>query len=258
MNSGLHPFLQKQINQSQRSNSVRSEFRSLWLDESIAERYGGELPEQKNILQNSAARGLPPNQVGPFEGHLMMMLLRMINAQVGVEFGTLGGYSTSWIARALQGASRNGRAPCVHTLELKPHFAEVARENLQPWAELLQVHVGPALEIANGALASLQDLDFVFIDADKANYPNYFDWAWARLRKGGVVLIDNFYLWGGIYAAQGEYPREYSDSLSARDHFSATQFAGMKKLWDKLEGLGESAHKTILPTSEGLGCVYKL
>ncbi len=253
MSTELKTLLKEQI-PGVDTDKIRTDYRSIWLDQNVAARYAGELDMQKSILLNSEKNNLPPIQVGAFEGHLIMTLLKMINAKRGVEVGTLGGYSSSWICRALESESNSK----LYSLELNENFAAVARDNLKNWEPLVDVISGPALETLNGSLRDLRDLDFVFIDADKASYIHYFDWAWERLRKGGVVLIDNFYLFGGVYFSQcAEFPRVFTSKLSERDRFTETQWKGMKLLWDRLEGLGSDVQKTILPTSEGLGLVYK-
>ena len=233
---------------------TRSDNRSLWLDYKLAEKYAGELPEQKAIVESSRQSKLPEIHVGPYEGHLLQILLTLMGAERGVEVGTLGGYSSSWICRAIKGR------PKAHldTLEFNPDFAKVAERNLKPWNELVTVHVGKALETMESKLADLTNLDFVFIDADKASYPDYFNWAWPRIRKGGVILIDNFYLWGGVYfAEQKSFPVDYV-RMKKGETFTETQWQAMKGLWQTLQDLGGTAQKTILPTSEGLGIVLKL
>src|SRR5689334_12409261 len=113
-------------------------------------------------LERSAAAGLPPISVAPNQGKLLQLLVRMSGARHVLEVGTLGGYSTIWLARA---------AATVTTLELDPRHAEVAREHLAAAGLTnVEVLVGPALE----TLPTLtQTVDLAFVDADKANNPRY-------------------------------------------------------------------------------------
>lgn len=227
--------------------------RSVELDFFLAERMAMELPEQKVIVENSVKAGLPEIHVSAYEGHLLSMLLKMMNAKRGVEIGTLGGYSTSWICRALEGQT-GAKVDC---LELSPKFAAVATENLSKWQGLFEVHVGPALKTLDSKLADAKDLDFVFIDADKNNYLNYFEWSWPRIRKGGAIFIDNFYLWGGVYFRGEQFPVDFAAKVPG-GVLTEDRWKTMKGLWKRLEDLGPAASKTILSTSEGLGVVLKL
>jgi predicted O-methyltransferase YrrM len=131
-------------------------------------------------LERSQAAGLPPIAVAPNQGKLLQLLVRMSGARRVLEVGTLGGYSTIWLARA---------AEHVTTLELDEKHAAVARENLAA-AGLTNVDVlvGPALE----TLPTLTDpIDFAFIDADKANNPRYVEHALRLSHPGTVIVIDN-------------------------------------------------------------------
>jgi len=136
--------------------------------------------------------GLPPIQVPPLQGRFLHLLARAIGARRILEFGTLGGYSTIWLARALP---RDGR---LTTLELDPGHAEVARANLARAGvgELVDVLVGPAAQ----SLPALdgETFDFTFIDADKPSTPDYFDWSVAHTRAGGVIVVDNVVRRGAI------------------------------------------------------------
>ena len=131
-------------------------------------------------LERSHAAGLPPIAVAPNQGKLLNLLVRMSGAKHVLEVGTLGGYSTIWLARA---------AETVVTLELDPRHAEVARTNLAAAGlSNVEVLVGPALE----TLPTLtQTVDFAFIDADKANNPRYVEHALRLSRPGTVIVVDN-------------------------------------------------------------------
>jgi predicted O-methyltransferase YrrM len=167
----------------------------------------------------------------------------------------LAGYSSSWMCRAIE-KQQGAHLDC---LELNPTYAKIAEENLAPWKKIVTVHTGPALETLETKLSALKDLDFVFIDADKISYPEYFEWSWSRIRKGGMILIDNFYLFGGVYFSQDkEFPTDYSKFVEGGSALTEPRWKAMKKLWQRLRDLGDEAQKTILPTGEGLGLVVKL
>ena len=140
-----------------------------------------------------AAHGMPEIQLGPAEGRLLEVLLRLVGAGKVVEIGTLAGYSALWMARALP--------PDGHlwTLESDAGHAAVAREVIADagYSELVTVMEGSALEI----LPKLSDFGpfcAVFIDADKARYDRYGRWATANLRDGGLLVGDNAYLFGDL------------------------------------------------------------
>jgi caffeoyl-CoA O-methyltransferase len=133
--------------------------------------------------------GIPAIQVGPSEGKLLELLLRLANAKKVVEVGTLIGYSAIHMARALPAGGH------VWTIEFDPKHAEVARGNIAKagLAERVSVHVGAGRDVLP-TLEAHGPFDAVFIDADKVNYDHYGRWAIANLRAGGLVLGDNAYL----------------------------------------------------------------
>lgn len=146
----------------------------------------------------SEAAGLPPIQVTPNEGKLLHLLARALGARRILEVGTLGGYSTIWLARALPAEGR------VVTLELDPHHADVARANVAraALAERVELRVGPALDsLAALAAEGGAPFDFVFIDADKARIPAYFEWALRLTRRGSLVVVDNVVRGGAVLDA---------------------------------------------------------
>jgi predicted O-methyltransferase YrrM len=139
-------------------------------------------------LAANAAAGLPSIDVAPNQGKLLHLFVKMTGAKRVLEIGTLGGYSTIWMARALPEGGR------LVTLELNPKHAEVARANLQRAgvANMVEIRVGAALE----SLAKLKQegaapFDLIFIDADKQTIPEYVAWAIRLARPGTVVLTDN-------------------------------------------------------------------
>ncbi|MGW2169887.1 O-methyltransferase [Streptomyces sp. NPDC001705] len=139
-------------------------------------------------LRESEAAGLPPVNVTATQGKLLQLLAQIQGARTILEIGTLGGYSTIWMARALPADGR------LVTLEYSARHAEVATRNLARAGleALVDVRVGPALE----SLPKLADenpapFDLVFIDADKGNNPHYLEWALKLTSTGSLVVIDN-------------------------------------------------------------------
>lgn len=136
---------------------------------------------------------MPAVQVGPSEGKLLGVLLRLVGARSVVEIGTLAGYSALHLARAV---GPDGKVFCLESNEA---HARVARENLAAagLAGVAEVLVGPALETLP-SIAAHGPFDAVFIDADKANYDAYGRWAAANVRPGGLLLGDNAFFFGNL------------------------------------------------------------
>lgn len=152
-------------------------------------------------LAASEAAGLPAIHVAPLQGKLLMMLAAAMGARRILEIGTLGGYSTIWLARGLVDGGQ------VVTLEMNPDYAAVARSNIANagLADRVEVRVGTALD----SLAALHaegagPFDLVFIDADKPSTPDYFDWAVKLARKGTLIVVDNVVREGAILASQSD------------------------------------------------------
>lgn len=145
-------------------------------------------PVLDEALRSAEESGLPAIQVTSTAGKLLHLLARMAKASAVLEIGTLGGYSTIWLARALPADGR------MVTLEIEPKHAEIARANLARAGldQLVEVRVGPALE----TLPQLADegygpFDLIFIDADKPSNPDYLAWALRMSRPGTVLVVDN-------------------------------------------------------------------
>jgi predicted O-methyltransferase YrrM len=142
-------------------------------------------------LVDSAAAGLPAINVSPPQGKLLHLLARLMGAKTILEIGTLGGYSTIWLARALPPGGR------LVTLEYDPKHAAVARTNIERagLADVVELGLGPALE----TLPKLTGpFDLVFIDADKPSTPDYFTWSLKLSRPGGLIIVDNVVRKGGV------------------------------------------------------------
>ncbi|MBF6226521.1 O-methyltransferase [Nocardia abscessus] len=192
-------------------------------------------PASEAALEANKAAGLPPIDVSAPQGKFLHLLARTIGARRVLEIGTLGAYSTIWLARAV---GEKGR---VVTLEFAAQHAEVARANLD------RAGVGDRVEIRVGAaLDSLPVLaeedpdpfDLVFIDADKVNNSNYVLWALRLTRPGSVIIVDNVVRGGAIAEEHSEDPnaqasRELVELLTAEPSLDATvvQTVGSKG-WD--------------------------
>ena len=158
------------------------------VDEFLAERLSLHDDELDAVLTASAAAGLPAINVAPNQGRLLELFALSIGARRILEIGTLGGYSTLWLARALTTGGE------LVTLEFDPHHASVARANLDRVSVGKFVHIieGPALD----SLARLIDtgspfFDMIFIDADKESYPEYFALSMQLVHAGSIIVADN-------------------------------------------------------------------
>ncbi len=145
-------------------------------------------PALDAALAASEAAGLPVIGVAPNQGKLLQLLARAQGARRILEVGTLGGYSTIWLARALPSGGS------MITLEADPRHAAVARHNLDGagLAGVVEVRVGPALETMPALAAEgAGPFDLIFIDADKPSNPEYFGWAIELSRPGTMIVVDN-------------------------------------------------------------------
>ncbi|MEX0787596.1 MAG: O-methyltransferase [Anaerolineales bacterium] len=153
-------------------------------------------PEDKilsQIRERSAARGLPPISVKPEEGRFLQFLAAASGASHALEIGTLGGYSGTWICRGLPAHGK------LITLEKESEHAVHAREHfaLADLTDRVEVRVGDAHEILD-TIGGESLFGFIFIDAEKAGYPAYLDWALPHLAPGGIVAAHNAYRRGSV------------------------------------------------------------
>ncbi len=175
-------------------------------------------------LRASAAAGLPPIHVSPNEGKLLQLLARVQGARTILEIGTLGGYSTIWLARALPAEGR------LITLEADPKYAEVARSNIARAGllDVVELRLGRALDtLPHVAAEGLGPFDVIFIDADKENNPDYFAWALKLSGRGSLIIVDNVVRHGAVVdAASGDRGvqgvRRFNELLAAEPRVSAT------------------------------------
>ncbi len=199
---------------------------TLWtaVDDYIVEKLSPSDAALDQALADSKAAGLPAINVAPNQGKLLQLLAQTIGARRVLEVGTLGGYSTIWLARALPSDGR------LISLEYSPAHAEVARKNIARarLADIVEVRVGAALESLPALAAeNPEPFDLAFIDADKENNPHYFTWALRLTRPGGLIIIDNV-VRGGLVIdelsqdvnAQGI--RQMNDLIAAEPRVSAT------------------------------------
>jgi predicted O-methyltransferase YrrM len=175
-------------------------------------------------LRANAAAGLPAIDVAPNQGKLLHLVARIQGARAILEIGTLGGYSTIWLARALPPDGR------LVTLEAEAKHAEVARANVARagLASVVEIRVGRALEtLPLLAKEGRGPFDLVFIDADKPKNPEYLEWALRLTRPGSVIVVDNVVRAGDILDATSDDPRVQGtrrlfDALARESRLSAT------------------------------------
>lgn len=206
----------------------------LWtrLDGYIEERLVRQDPALAAAVTASAAAGLSPIEVSPAHGKLLHLLARAVRARRILEIGTLGAYSTIWLARALEPGGR------LVTLEADPHHADIARTNLSRagLSGVVEIRVGAALDTLP---ALMQDgaapFDLAFLDADKANNPHYIEWAVRLGRPGTLIIVDNVVRGGAVLDEHGESAdvrgiRRAYELVGAHPQLSATavQTVGQK------------------------------
>ena len=187
----------------------------------------------EQALTRSADAGLPAIAVSPTQGKFLMMLARIQGARRILEIGTLGAYSTIWFAKALPADGR------IITIESEPKHAEVARDNVVAagFGDMVDVRLGKALDVLPDIAAeNVGPFDFTFIDADKPNIPEYFDWALRLSRSGSIIIVDNVIREGAVINADSE----------------DASVQGVRRLNDRL-ALESSVTVTTLQTVGGKG-----
>ncbi len=203
------------------------------LERYVTELFAVEDPILSTIRARHAAEDLPAINISPEEGKLLHVLLLSIQARQVLEIGSLGGYSGVWLARALP---PNGK---LITIEKDSHHAKIARQafkaaGLEQRVELVE---GSALDI----LQTLEPgFDAVFIDADKAPLPQYFDWGMRLLRRGGLLLCDNAF----FHEAVLDESDRSADAIGVR-------------AFNKLAAADPRLVATIIPVRDGLAVGVK-
>ena len=181
-------------------------------------------PALEAVLEANTRAGLPPHDVSPNQGRLLQLLALVRGVRRILEIGTLGGYSTIWLARALPSDGT------LVTIEADPARAAVARSNVERagLADLVDIRVGAALDVLPQLAAEDGGaFDLVFIDADKPNNPHYLTWALRLAAPGTVVVADNVVRNGAVIDADSEDPsvqgvRRFTEQLAAEPRLSAT------------------------------------
>ena len=177
------------------------------LDEHLVERIDAYIealftPSDEALTANladAAAAGLPEIHVSPNQGHLLYLLAKISGAKRALEIGTLGGYSTTWLARALAPGGS------VVTLELDPHHAQVARRSLDraQLAVPVEIRLGPAADsLRELARLGTAPFDLIFIDANKTGYVEYLELSLPLARPGTMILADNVIRHGAVLDAE--------------------------------------------------------
>jgi predicted O-methyltransferase YrrM len=178
----------------------------------------------ENALTASNKAGLPAINVAPNQGKLLQLLARIQGARSILEIGTLGGYSTIWLARGLPEGGR------LVTLEADPKHAEVARANIAHAGleRVVELRQGKALDTLPKLHAEDKGpFDLFFIDADKENIPNYFSWALKLARRGSVIIVDNVVRKGAVADANTtdvnvQGVRRFNELVSKESRVTAT------------------------------------
>ena len=175
-------------------------------------------------LDANAAAGLPPIDVSPTQGKFLMLLAQIQQARTILEIGTLGGYSTIWLARALPAGGH------LISLEADPRHAQVARTNVAraSLADSVEIRTGRALDTLPQIAAEGRDpFDLFFIDADKPSNPEYFAWALRLSRPGSIIIADNVIREGAVAQAASNDAsargvRRFLELMAAEPRVSAT------------------------------------
>ncbi|MEU6297337.1 O-methyltransferase [Streptomyces erythrochromogenes] len=171
---------------------------------------------------DSEAAGLPAHQVAPNQGKLLNLLAKIRGARTILEIGTLGGYSTIWLARALPEGGR------LVTLEVDERCADTAAANIARagLADRVEIRRGRAVDLLPG-LTGLAPFDLVFIDADKPSNPEYLEWALRLTRPGSVIIGDNIVRDGAVVDPASTDPRvrgvrRFTELIAEHPRLSAT------------------------------------
>jgi predicted O-methyltransferase YrrM len=211
----------------------RLETDQLWM--AVDDYFSGLLvpdePALEAALKATEEAGLPPISVAPNQGKLLMLLARAIGARRILEVGTLGGYSTIWLARGL---APDGR---MITIEWNPACVKVARANLA------RAGLGSQVDVREGSgedvlpeLVPEAPFDLIFIDADKPNTPLYFEWAVKLARKGALIIVDNVVREGAILDEDG------GDDVQAMRRFFTLAASDKRVTGTVLQTVGAKGH----------------
>ena len=194
------------------------------VDEYLNAKLIGPDPVLDEALARNAEGGLPAFDVAPNQGKLLHLLARMSGAKRILEIGTLGGYSTIWLARALPAEGK------LITLESEAKHAHIAAQNMERarLSHLVDIRLGPAIESLRQLVSeAAAPCDLVFIDADNPNNPAYLEWSLKLSRPGTVLVADNVIREGAIVEARSSDAKvvgvqQFFDLLAGKPHLSAT------------------------------------
>jgi predicted O-methyltransferase YrrM len=194
------------------------------VDSYIADLFLVPDPALEAALASSAAAGLPAISVSPTQGKLLHMLARVQGARRILEIGTLGGYSTIWLARALPADGR------LISLEVDPKHAEVARANIARagLANVVEIRLGSALDTLPKLVSEGRGpFDLIFIDADKPGYADYLKWSLKLARKGTLIIADNVVRKGAVADPEStdenvQGIRKFNEALAAEKRVTTT------------------------------------
>jgi predicted O-methyltransferase YrrM len=190
--------------------------------------FGDKLAPSDPALEAALAANrkakLPAIDVTQLQGKFLELLVRISNARRVLEIGTLGGYSTLWLARALP---EDGQ---IVSLELEPRHAEIARANLKNagMSDRVEIRIGEAAKSLEALVTSgAAPFDFIFIDADKAGYPEYLNWSLKLSRPGTLIVADNVVRDGKVIEPDNPDPniqgvRRFTDLIAAEPRLSST------------------------------------
>lgn len=181
-------------------------------------------PILDEALQANKDANLPAIDVAPNQGKLLHLMAQIQGARRILEIGTLGGYSTIWLGRALP---EDGQ---LISLELDPTHAKVASSNIARagLSEKVEIRVGDALDsLAQLGAEKAEPFDMIFIDADKPNNPNYFEWALKLSRRGSIIILDNVVRKGAVADESSSDPsvqgvRRFFEMVASEPRVSAT------------------------------------
>lgn len=181
-------------------------------------------PSLDAALASNHDAGLPPIDVTPLQGKFLELMIRATGGRRVLEIGTLGGYSTIWMARAVGSEGR------VVTLELEKRHAEIAQRNFENAgvAERIDLRIGPASKSLAALVAErAEPFDFIFIDADKAGYPDYLQWSLKLSCPGTLIIADNVVRDGRVIEPDNPDPnirgvRRFTELVAAEHRLSTT------------------------------------
>lgn len=203
-----------------------------YVDDYLGELLAPSDPVLDAAQSTTAAAGMPAISVSPLQGKMLQILAMSIRARSILEIGTLGGYSTIWLARGL---AKDGR---LITLEKERKHAEVAKANIARagFADVVELRVGAALDNLPKLVAEgCGPFDLIFIDADKQNIPSYFEWSLKLSHPGSLIVVDNVVRDGDVADAASEDQstigvRRFFDMVSATPSVTCTaiQTVGLK------------------------------